>query len=312
MPPRTPSRRGMSCPLMMEMMQMATTEAAWMKMIRRRRSKVVMSRKVSAQATNTFEISRVRETAPPFQIGERKPLTYSKPISASRYLPSLGKSLKVRLVRPRLENNPHIARIAVSLASGTYLRPGIQSAGRAQYTKKKAASQKKAPLVASTTGGIFRRPRMSVSTTVPLSPIATNPLFSLCRARRDCAHLPILSFHCRPQDFLEALADRRPVAPRSCFRGCPLVAPSKFAVAEQHDDCLRERAGIVGQHDVTAMMNIQSFGADVCRNDRFRRRHGFVDLQTSSAADPQGYDHHCRLAQVVHHRGYASCNFNRL
>src|SRR5580765_4928863 len=208
----------MSWPLMMEMMQMATTEAAWMKMIRRRRSKVVISRNVSAQATNTFEISMVRETAPPFHIGERKPLTYNRPIIASRYFPSLGKSLKVRLVRPRLENNPHIARIAVILASGAYLKPGIQSPGRAQYTKKKAASQKKAPLVASTTGAIFRRPRMSVSTSVPLSPIATKPLFSLCRACGECAHLHGLSFHYRLQDILEALADRRPVASRSRFR----------------------------------------------------------------------------------------------
>src|SRR5258707_14507220 len=132
---------------MMETMQITTTDAAWMKIMRRRRSKVVISRNVRAHATKTLEMSIVRETAPPFQIGERKPLTYSRPIMASRYFPSLGKSLNVRLVRPRLENNPHIARIAVIFASGAYLKPGIQSPGRAQYTKKKAASQKKAPLV---------------------------------------------------------------------------------------------------------------------------------------------------------------------
>src|SRR5712692_5557819 len=159
---------------MIEIMQMATTEAAWMKIIRRRRSKVVISRNVRAQATNTFEISMVRETAPPFQIGERKPLTYSRPIMASRYFPSLGKSLKVRLVRPRLENNPHIAKMAVILASGTYLKPGIQSPGRAQYTKKKAASQKKAPLVASTTAPIFPffRSTADLKTSWKRSPIA--------------------------------------------------------------------------------------------------------------------------------------------
>src|SRR5205085_2455818 len=145
MPPRTPSNRGRSPALRIEIMEMAATDAAWMKMIRRNRSNVVMRRNVRHQATKTLEISTARETAPPFQTGERSPLTYRRPIIARRYLPSFGKSLKVRLVRPRLENNPHIAKMPVILASGAWLKPGIQSPGRAQYTKKKALNQKNAP-----------------------------------------------------------------------------------------------------------------------------------------------------------------------
>ena len=51
--------------------QTATTENAWMKMIRRKRSKVVISRKTSTQAMQILEKSMVRLTAPPIQIGDR-------------------------------------------------------------------------------------------------------------------------------------------------------------------------------------------------------------------------------------------------
>src|SRR6202051_3484552 len=91
---------------------------------------------------------------------------------------SLGRSLKVRLVFPRAVNRPHIARMAVILASGKYLSPGIQSSGRAQYTMKKPLSQKKAPLVGSAALKGVRPQVVSAAAMLPLSPIATNSSFS--------------------------------------------------------------------------------------------------------------------------------------
>src|SRR5260370_35316401 len=96
-----------------------------------------------------------------------------------RSLASLGKSLKVRLVLPRLVNRPHMARMAVILASGKYLRPGIQSSGRAQKTKKKALSQKNALLVGSAARKDVRLPETSAGTEMPGPPVATNYSFSL-------------------------------------------------------------------------------------------------------------------------------------
>src|ERR1700687_2471708 len=75
-----------------------------------------------------------------------------------RSFASLGRSLNVRLVLPRAVNRPHMARIAVILASGKNFRPGIQSSGRAQYTTKKPLSQKKAILVGSEARKGARRP----------------------------------------------------------------------------------------------------------------------------------------------------------
>src|SRR6266850_3464732 len=137
MPPSTPSNLGVPCPLAMETAATTTTEAAWMKIIRRKRSKLVISRNARIQATNTLEKSIILEMAPPLQIGERNALRNRIPIIVKSSFPSLGTSLKVRLVRPRLLKRPHIARMEVILAKGTYLRPGIQSSGLAQYTTKK-------------------------------------------------------------------------------------------------------------------------------------------------------------------------------
>src|ERR1700674_3761602 len=95
-----------------------------------------------------------------------------------RSLASLGRSLYVRLVLPRAVNRPHMARIAVILASGKNLRPGIQSSGRAQYTTKKALSQKNAILVGSEARKDMRLPEASAGTELPLSPMATNSSFS--------------------------------------------------------------------------------------------------------------------------------------
>src|SRR5229473_4551061 len=96
-----------------------------------------------------------------------------------RSFASLGRSLYVRLVLPRALNNPHMARMAVILASGKNLRPGIQSSGRAQYTTKKPLSQKNALLVGSAARKDVRLPETSAGTELPLSPMATNSSFSL-------------------------------------------------------------------------------------------------------------------------------------
>src|SRR6267154_921765 len=97
----------------------------------------------------------------------------------NRSLASLGRSLSVRLVLPNALNKPHIARMAVILASGKYLRPGTQSSGRAQYTTKKPLSQKKAPLVGSASLKEVRLLGVSAAVIVLLSPIATNSSFLL-------------------------------------------------------------------------------------------------------------------------------------
>src|SRR6202041_3555518 len=114
--------------------------------------------------------------APPFQIGDKMPLTNISPISTRSSLPSFGTSLKVRFVLPSAVNKPHMARMAVTFAHGMYLRPGNQSSGRAQYTKKNALSQKKADFVGS---AIFvtRRHAGNSAASVTLSPIATKTLF---------------------------------------------------------------------------------------------------------------------------------------
>src|SRR5580704_5868999 len=95
-----------------------------------------------------------------------------------RSLASLGRSLYVRLVLPRAVNRPHMARIAVILASGKNFRPGIQSSGRAQYTTKKPLSQKNAILVGSEARKDARLPETSAGIVLPLSPMATNSSFS--------------------------------------------------------------------------------------------------------------------------------------
>src|ERR1700686_1118703 len=95
----------------------------------------------------------------------------------NRSLASLGRSLSVRLVLPNAVNRPHMARMAVILASGKYLRPGTQSSGRAQYTTKKPLSQKKALLVGSATLKEVRLLGVSSAVIVTLSPIATNSSF---------------------------------------------------------------------------------------------------------------------------------------
>src|SRR5216684_2526214 len=95
-----------------------------------------------------------------------------------RSLDSLGRSLSVRLVLPRAVNNPHMARMAVILASGKNLRPGTQSSGRAQYTTKKPQSQKNAFLVGSEARKDVRLPETSAGSELPLSPMATNSSFS--------------------------------------------------------------------------------------------------------------------------------------
>src|SRR5713226_4526697 len=69
--------------------------------------------------------------------------------------------------------------MAVILASGKNLRPGIQSSGRAQYTTKKPQSQKNALLVGSAARKDVRLPETSAGTELPLSPMATNSSFSL-------------------------------------------------------------------------------------------------------------------------------------
>ncbi len=101
-------------------------------MIRRKRPKLVMSRNTITQAIQILEKSIVLDTAPPFQTGERKPPMKSRTIMVSSSHASFGRSLNVRLVRPKLLNKPQIARMAVILARGAYLRPGTQSSGRAQ------------------------------------------------------------------------------------------------------------------------------------------------------------------------------------
>src|SRR6202795_3435684 len=78
-----------------------------------------------------------------------------------RSLASLGRSLYVRLVLPRAVNRPHMARMAVIMASGKKFRPGIQSSGRAQYTTKKPLSQKNAILVGSEARKDARLPETS-------------------------------------------------------------------------------------------------------------------------------------------------------
>src|ERR1700687_823855 len=120
----------------------------------------------------------VRIKAPPLQTGDRNAPKSRRPIKIRRSLDSLGRFLSVRLVLPRAVNNHHIARMAVILASGKNLRPGIQSSGRAQYTTKKPQSQKNAFLVGSAALKAVRLPETPAGTILPLSPMATNSSFS--------------------------------------------------------------------------------------------------------------------------------------
>src|SRR5271166_2804165 len=120
----------------------------------------------------------VREMAPPLQTGDRNAPTNKYPIMIRSRVASLGRSLNVRLVLPRLLNRPHMAKMAVILARGKNFKPGTQSSGRAQYTTKKALSQKNALLVGSAALKDARQ-EPSVVAVLPLSPMATNPSFSL-------------------------------------------------------------------------------------------------------------------------------------
>src|SRR5258708_19478382 len=97
---------------------------------------------------------------------------------ARRSFDSLGRSLYVRFVLPRAVNRPHMARMAVILASGKNLRPGIQSSGRAQYTTKKPLSQKNAILVGSEARKDVRLPATPPAPQFPLPPLPPNSPFS--------------------------------------------------------------------------------------------------------------------------------------
>src|SRR6202140_2089508 len=141
------------------------------------------------------------------------------------------------------------------------------------------------------------------------------PLFLLSflfrKARRNRAYRKRFLFRYRLQDFAEALTDRRPVVAGGSLDGGFFVTAPQFPIAQQHDDRLRERTGIVGQNNVAAVMNIQSFGPDRGGNDGLAGRHGLVDLQTRTASDAQGHDDYGRLAQMLDDRGHTSCDFDR-
>src|ERR1022692_3254298 len=115
--------------------------------------------------------------APPFQMGDSKPLTKYRMIKLKRSLPSCGTSLNVRFALPRAVKKPHMASIAVILAKGRYLRTGTQTSGRAQYTTKNALNQKKADRVGSATWRRLLQAGIS-TVSVPLLPMATMPSFS--------------------------------------------------------------------------------------------------------------------------------------
>src|SRR6266849_9967065 len=140
------------------------------------------------------------------------------------------------------------------------------------------------------------------------------PLFLLSflfrQARRNRAYRKRFLFRYRVQDFAEALADRRPVVAGGGLDGGLLVTATQFRIAQQHDHGLGEGTGIVGQHDVAAVMNIQSLGADGGRDYGSGGSHGFVDLQTGPAADTQGHDDHGGLAQMLDDRRHTAGNFD--
>src|ERR1035438_7572348 len=150
--------------------------------------------------------------APPFQMGDSKPLTKYRMIKLKRSLPSCGTSLNVRFALPRAVKKPHMARMAVILARGKYLRPGTQSSGRAQYTTKNALNQKKAALVGSAT---WRRLRQAGISTVaaPLLPLSTLSSFPCPQTLPDNEVVilseakDLLSFRCTRQQVLRSAPD---------------------------------------------------------------------------------------------------------
>src|SRR5260370_34711345 len=180
----------------------------------------------------------------------------------------------------------------------------MQSSGGAQYPKKKARSKKNAFRGGSAVLRSIRFSEPPAGTALPLLPMATNSsLFFLSflfrQARRNRAYRKRFLFRCRLQDFAEALTDRRPVVAGGGLDGGFFVTAPQFRIAQQHDDRLRERTGIVGQNNVAAVMNIQSFGADGGGDDRLGGRHGLVDLQTRTASDAQGHDDYGGLVQML-------------
>src|ERR1700675_1281899 len=141
------------------------------------------------------------------------------------------------------------------------------------------------------------------------------PLFLLSflfrKARRNCAYRERFLFRYRVQDFAEALTDRRPVVAGGGLDGGFFVAAPQFRIAQEHDDRLRERTGIVDQNNVAAVMNIQSFGSDGGGNDGLGCRHGLVDFQTRTASDAQGADNYGGLAEMLDDRGHTAGDFDR-